>query len=406
MIGIDFNLPLTFGQSTLEALLKGLVNARRTDSFLTTDRLPTQKAIRQMCPQTSRQPSNKNFLLFRSIPLYGFRADNISSEPAGHRNLSSGNAAETLSLWHSRKRLPNNVGKGKRKSQLENLRRLCSHPDKQSPNALRRRRLWRSTESRSLCFRLDNHRFMSIPVSMGKVSRTQGRNQGTHLNGLKRLYTHVYPHYRRKSARCQYSRRSDFGVGCYLHHGSWIPRLCSPFYLHSKPFNFHHKSQKQLRLPTSLLSSGRQNNRFAMRPDDKTQRLLSFAGLSCCPSSNRLLRRRDKRKIHIPNKQLCSASLDDCSTLQMPLADRNLFQMDQTIFENQDIFRDFRERSEDSNLDCHQRLRSGRNRQERTQDRTEFERNLANSQHCTFRESPYYTSTYEKRFAKRKCPVS
>lgn len=168
MIGIDFNLPLIFDQSTFTDLLKGLVNARRTDNLLTTDRLPSQKTIRQLRPQIPRQPSNKNFLLFRSIPLYGFCSDNLSSEPSGHRNLSSSNAAETLSLRHSRKRLPNHVGQGKRKSKLEDLRRLCSHPDKQSPNALRRRRLWRSTESRSLCFRFDNHRFVSITVSMGK----------------------------------------------------------------------------------------------------------------------------------------------------------------------------------------------------------------------------------------------
>jgi hypothetical protein len=400
MIGIDFNLPLILDQSTFTDLLKGLVNACRTYNSLTTNRLPSQKTIRQMCPQISRQPSNKNFLLLRSIPLYGFCSDNLSSKPAGYRNMPSGNADETLSLRYSRKRLPNHVGKGKRKSKLENLRGLCTYPDKQSPNALRRRRLWHSTESRSLCFRFNDDRFMSVLVPMGKVSRTQGRSQSTHADELKRLYTHVYPHYTRKSTRCQYSRRTGLRIGCHLHHGSRIPRLCSPLYLHSKPFNFHHKSKKQFRLSTSLLPPSRQNSRFAMRPDNKTQWLLCFTGLSCCSSSNRLLRRRDKQKIHIPNKQLCSSGLDNCSTLQMPLADRNLFQMDQTLSENQDILRNFRERGEDSNLDCHQRLRSGRNRQERTQDQTEFERNLANSQHCTFRETPYYTSTYEKRFAK------
>ena len=169
MIGIDFNLHLIFGQSTFTDLLKGLANACRTDSFRTTNRLPSKKTIRQMCPQISRQPSNKNFFLFRSIPLYGFCPDNLSSEPSGHRNLSSSNAAETLSLWHPRKCFPNHVGKGKRKSRLENLRGLRTPPDKQSPNALRRRRLWHSTESRSLCFRFDNHRFMSVLVSMGKI---------------------------------------------------------------------------------------------------------------------------------------------------------------------------------------------------------------------------------------------
>jgi len=142
---------------------------------------------------------------------------------------------------------------------------------------------------------------------------------------------------------------------------------------------------------------------------DQTIRLngfLCFTGLSCRSSTDWLFRHRDRQKVYIPNKQFYSASLDNCSTLQMPLADRNLFQMDQTISANQDVLRNFRECCEDSNLDCHQRLRSGRNRQERTRNRPEFGRNLANSQHCTFRESPYYTSTYEKCFARQKESVS
>ena len=101
-----------------------------------------------------------------------------------------------------------------------------------------------------------------------------------------------------------------------------------------------------------------------------------------------------------------NASFDSCTALQMLLADRNLFQMDQAIPANQNIFRCDRKCSEDPNLDCHQRLRFGSYRQEGTENQTEFGRNPVNSQHCTFRESSYYSSTYEKSLAKRKCSVS
>jgi len=80
--------------------------------------------------------------------------------------------------------------------------------------------------------------------------------------------------------------------------------------------------------------------------------------------------------------------------------------MDQVIPTHQNIFRHCPERSEDSNLDCHQCLRSGSDYQETTRNRTEFRRNLANSQHRTFRESSYYASTYEKQVAKREFPIS
>jgi hypothetical protein len=111
-------------------------------------------------------------------------------------------------------------------------------------------------------------------------------------------------------------------------------------------------------------------------------------------------------EIHLPNEQLFTGGTDNRSTLQVPLADRNLFQMDQAVPSYQDIFRHQCQRCENSNLDSYQRLRSGGDCQERTQNRTEFGRNLANSQHCTFRESLYYTSTYENYVAKRKYPVS
>jgi len=400
MVGIDFNLPLSFGQYTFMDLPKGLAHAYRTDCFLTTDRLPSQKTIRQTRPTIPRQSSDKNFFLFRSIPVYGFCPDNLSSKPAGHRDLSPRHADKTIPLRHSRECFPDHSGQGKRTSRLENIRGLRAGFNKQSPNALCPRRLWHSTEPRDLCSGFNHHRFMSVTVSMGKISQTQSRSQGTHADGLKRLYPHVYPHYRRESPRCKYPRRSCFRAWRHLRHGPRLPRLRSSLYLHSKPFNFCYKSQKQLRLSPSLLSQGRQNNRSSMRPDDNTQRFLCIAGLSCRSSSNRLLRCQDEQKVHISNKQLYSAGFDNCSTLQVPLADRNIFQMDQAIPANQDVLRNFRERREDSNLDSHQHLRFGRNRQERTQNRTEFGRNLANSQHCAFRESLYYTSTYENYAAK------
>ncbi len=406
MIGIDLKLPIDLGRNAFSKFLKGLANVHWTNRFLATIRFSSQETIRQVRWQTRRQSSNQNLFLFRSISLHGLCADNLSSKPSRHRKLSSSNAAETLSLWHSWNCITKYIGKCKRTSRLENLRGLRTNSDKQSPRTLRRRRLRHSTGSRSLCIGFNNHRFMSFTISMGKISQAQSRGQGTYTDGLKGLYTHVYPHYRRKSPRCQYSRRLDFRAWRHLHNGSRLPRLRSSLYVHSKPFNIYYKSQKQFRLPPSLLSESRQDNRSSMRPNDNAQRILRIAGLPCCSSSNRLLRHQYKQEIYLSNKQLCTACLDDCKALQVPLADRNLFQMDQAIPLYQNFFWHDRERRKDSNLDCHQHLRFDRHCQERTQNQAEFRRNLANSQHCTFRESSYYTSTYENYVAKQKCSVS
>ncbi len=400
MIGIDFNLSLNLGQYTFTDLLKGLANAYRTDNFLTTIGFPSQKAIRQVRSTISRKLSGENFFLFRSVSLNGICSDNLSSESAGHRNMFAGDTAKAIPLQHTWESFTEHLGKCERTPGLENIRRLRKGFDKQSSNTLRQRRLWNSTEPRGLCSGFNHHRFMSDTVSMGKISQTQGRSKDTYTDGPERLYTNVYPHYRRKSTRCKYPRQIGFRAGRHLHNGPRLPRLCSSLYFYPKPFNFYYKNQKQLRLSTSLLSQGRQKHRFAVRPDDQAQRLLRITVLSCCSSPNRLLRYRDQQKIHISNKQLHSASFDNCPALQMPLANRNLFQMDQAIPENQSLLRYQCQRCKDPNLECHQHLRAGSDCQEGTENRTEFERNPANSQHCTFRESSYYRSTYERYLAK------
>jgi len=63
-----------------------------------------------------------------------------------------------------------------------------------------------------------------------------------------------------------------------------------------------------------------------MRPDYQGPWLLSLAGLSRGSSPDRLLRHRDKQKIHLLNQQFHPASVDHCSALQVSLANRNLFQ--------------------------------------------------------------------------------
>lgn len=400
MLGIDFNLPLNLGQCTFADLSKELADEYRANCFLTTDRLPSPKAIRQMCPTISRQPSHKKFLLFRSIPLHGFCPDNIPPVSAGHRNVSACHAAETLSLRYSRRCITNHSCQSKRESRLENIRRFRTDSDKQSSNTLCQRRLWHPVRPRGLCSGFINHRSMFVAVSMGKISQAQSGCQDTYPDGLKRLYTHVYLHYRRKSPRCQYPRRSGFVAGRHLCHGSRLSRLRSSFYVYPKPFNFCYKSQNQFRLSSSLLSPSRQVNRSSMRSDNHAQRLLCLAGLSCGSSSDRLLRYRSKQKIHLSDEQFFTGRIDHRSTLQVPMANRNLFQMDQAIPANQNFFRHQHQRGQNTNLDSYQRLCFSRNCQERTQNRAEFRRNLANSQHCTFRESPYRTSTYKNYIAK------
>jgi len=94
MVVIDLKSPIDFGHKTFIDSLKGPANVYRTDCFLTVDKLLAKTPIRQMRSPIPRQPSDKNFFLFRSIPVYGFRSDNISPESSRHRDLPASNSAQ------------------------------------------------------------------------------------------------------------------------------------------------------------------------------------------------------------------------------------------------------------------------------------------------------------------------
>ena len=96
MVGIDFNSSVDFGQNSLFETLKGLANVHRKNSFLTNDRPPAKTQVRRMCWPIPWQLSDKNFLLLRSIPLYGFCSDNISPESSGHRDLPASDEVQVI----------------------------------------------------------------------------------------------------------------------------------------------------------------------------------------------------------------------------------------------------------------------------------------------------------------------
>jgi hypothetical protein len=111
MVRIDFNSFINFGQNTLVYTLKGLANIHRKNSFLATDRLPAKTQARRMCSPILWQLSDKNFLLLRSIPLYGFCSDNISPESSGHRDLSASDEVQVVPLRYSWKSFSQHSGK-------------------------------------------------------------------------------------------------------------------------------------------------------------------------------------------------------------------------------------------------------------------------------------------------------
>jgi len=403
--GIDLKSKVYFSHSCL-IIQKGLANEYWANNLFTTIGFPSQTTTRQRYSTIPWQLPDQNILLFRSVPVYDVCSDHLPPESKGYRNVFTSHAKQTLSLRISWQHGSCQFGQGQRESRLANLCRLCSGVDCQSQKALCPRRLWPSFKADHLCLRFDNHRLMFDIISMGKVSQTQSRHKTAYSHGPERLYPLLYQHYRRQNARCQYSRSTSAGTGCFLYNGSRLRRFFSPLSLQSTTGFLHHTSQKQYELFSTRVPRGGQNHRIAKRSNHFIASAKKLTRLSDPSTPSFILRYRDSKKIRVLNQQFYLRRIDNHAALQMPLASRTFLQMDQAKPSDKNFFRHFRERRKNSNMDSHLHVYACGDHKERTQHRTQFERNFANSQHYAFRESSFVSSTYGKLDAKPKCRVS
>ena len=134
----------------------------------------------------------------------------------------------------------------------------------------------------------------------------------------------------------------------------------------------------------------RQDDGIAERPNDRSRGPEDVAALPRPPAPCRVLRRRERPEVRVPDQQFHTACVDDRKTLQVSMAGRAVFQMDQTEFAYQSLLRNERQRGENSSVDRDQRLRARGHRQKGTRCRTQPQRNLANPQPDAFRENPYF----------------
>jgi hypothetical protein len=118
------------------------------------------------------------------------------------------------------------------------------------------------------------------------------------------------------------------------------------------------------------------------------------------PASRRVLRRRERTEVRVPDQQLQSACVDDRKTLQVSMAGRAVFQMDQIEFVYQILLRHERQRRENSSVDRDQRLRARGHRQEGTRGRPQPQRNFANPQPDALREKPSFSGVERVKTAR------
>ena len=122
----------------------------------------------------------------------------------------------------------------------------------------------------------------------------------------------------------------------------------------------------------------RHENRLVIRSDDSVERLKMVKVLSGRSSSNSFHRSGNGEAFFLPDEQLQSRRVVHSSSLQAPLADRTILQMDQAAPSDKALFRQHAQRGEDADMDRDLRLRAGGDNQERAQAGALFIRNSPN----------------------------
>lgn len=344
-----------------------------------------------------RRIQSQIVFLSRSLSLYGLRATYLSRELARYRNVSTSAAVKALSLRHSFDRCPKYTRKCQCCARLAHLRRLRAEPDRDCSPTLQPRLIWRGSEKHSLCTRHHDHRPVFVSISLGAISLSKSGRQNAHAARLAWQYPELYTYQRRQTARGQRARSVATGSWCLLRYGSWLHRFCASFSLSRSGQLFRHSRQVKPQGTAPLLSPSRPQCGDHLRSNYCLHRLLFATRFRGTVTTNPFQRSRNGENTDLLDQQLYASSINRYRSISMPMAGRAVLQMDQTTPSDQSLFRDFRKRGEDPNLDCSLGLRLGCNPQKAFKYIIQPIRNSTDLESNSVRKSPAGSITYKIR---------
>lgn len=392
MTGIDLKSELDLGQlNPIDP--KGVAHAHREAGLRPDDGLPAAAAVPQVRRALSRHLQGEELLMSRPVPLHGLRPAHLPRESARHRGMPAIHTLEAVSHGHTEHRLTEHARPCQRDPRLAYLRRLRPDPDPCSPEALCGRRVRRGAGRDSVCPRLHHDRPLSVPLPLGPVQATQGSRQAPHASRPARPDPFIYTHYGRSGTRRQHPRRDHPGAWRLLRHGPRLSRLLPAPHAPSLPRLLRHQGEEEVPLPPSLLPASGEIRRAAVRSDRRADRVLSLQILPGETPPNLLLRCDDRQQARVPHEQLHPAGAHHRPALQVPLADRDLLQVDQATPAHQELLRHLSQRGEGPDLDRHLRLRAGGHPEEEAQPDPGSLHNLADPERHPLRETASVAGT-------------
>ena len=277
---IDLNPSVAFYHRILESEVTEVENEYWSDGIFPIGRFAAQESFSSMCSKIPRQLQSKNFVLHRSVSLYGICPTYLSREPSRHRHLPSSCSEQALPRWNPWGDLTKHPGRCKRKTRLAYLCRIRSRHDSYRERAICRRSLWRRVGKNRLCSGLDNNRLMSFSIPMGAVSKNEKRDKTAYDHRPSRKYPLLDTHYRWQDSRCKPPRCTTSGAGIILRDGSRVYRFSPTSPLQQESCVLCGPRQKQYGFPSSSFPAYRQNHRSPLRSNDCPHRTKDLRVLS------------------------------------------------------------------------------------------------------------------------------
>src|SRR3972149_8323737 len=257
-------------------------------------------------------------------------------------------------------------GRCQRSSRLQNLPRLCLLPDLHCQEPLQERRTGGRYRLRPLCFRLNNHRSVPVPFSLGTLPENQGGHQAAHLPRSAWLHTDIHKPDSWQCARRQYPRYYPIGKRFRDRHGSWIYRLCKTLYREPVPRFLRNSRQEQSAVHSSRFSESGQNAGPSCRSKNHPQREEIQRCIPGCPAPGVIRGPGYKQTFCLLDQYLHHSGQDRCRYLQAEMAGGTFFPLDTTASENQNFLWHIAQRRQNSDMDRCQYLSIGSHHEKTT----------------------------------------
>ena len=136
--------------------------------------------------------------------------------------------------------------------------------------------------------------------------------------------------------------------------------------LHQAGSFFVTRAKSNLKAPAPLLSYRRSELRIDLRSDHHADWLLHAPRLRSAFAPHPIQRSQNRKAVGVPDQQLHAAGNHYHRALSMPVAGRVVLQMDQAASSYQSFLWHFRERCQNSSVDCCLHLPAGRYREKTT----------------------------------------